>query len=78
MAFGRVQRRALTQVAYRYSVVNNVGKAHSNADPLSHLPLPDTPIRTPDPDDDILMMQVLESTPVDSKSIKSETSRDSV
>ena len=78
MASGRVQRWALTLAAYEYSIVHKAGTAHANADALSRLPLPETLSRTPEPGDNVFVMQVLESTPVDSEKIKTETRRDPV
>lgn len=43
---------------------------------MSRLPLPDMPSRTPKPGHNVFVMQVLESTPVDSEKIKTETRRD--
>ena len=78
MASGRVQRWALTLAASEYSIVHKAGTANANADALSRLPLPDTPSRTPEPGDNVFVMQVLESTPVDSGRIKTETRKDPV
>ena len=76
MVSERVQRWALTLAAYEYSIVHKGGTAHASADVLRRLPLPDMPSRTPKPGDNAFVMQVLESTPVDSKKIKTETRRD--
>ena len=78
MASGRVQRWALTLAAYEHSIVHKVGTANANADAFSRLPLPDTPSRTPEPGNNVFVMQVLESTPVDSGRIKTETRKDPV
>ena len=78
MAPGRVQRWALTLAAYEYSIVRKAGIAHVNADALSRLPQPDMSSRTPEPADNMLVMPVLDSTPVDLGRIKTETRRDPV
>ena len=44
MGFSRLQRWALTLSSYRYSVVFRRGRDNSNADALSRLPLPDSPL----------------------------------
>ena len=78
MASGRVERWALTLAANEYSIVHKAGTAHANADALSRLPLPDMSSRIPEPGDNMFVMQVLGSTPVDSGRIKTETRRDPV
>ena len=49
MVSQRIQRWALTLSMYTCSVKHRPGKAHCNADALSHLPLPDCPESTPVP-----------------------------
>lgn len=61
-----------------YSIVEKVEKAHANADASSRLPLPHTPSRTLEPGDNVFVMQVAESTPVDSERRKTKTRGDPV
>lgn len=78
MASGKVLRWALILAAYEYSIGHKEGKARANADALSRLPLPDTPSSTPEPGENVFVMEVLESTPVDAGKIKAKTRRDPV
>ena len=78
MASGRVQRWALTLAAYEYSIAYKEGRTHANADALSRLPLPEVPSRIPESGDNLFVMQVLESTPVNAEQIKTETRRDPI
>ena len=78
MVSGKVQRWDLTPAAYEYSIAHKAGTAHANADALSRFPLLDMPNRTPKPGDNVFVMQVQESTPLDLEEIKTETRRDPV
>lgn len=78
MATGKVQRCAFTLAAYEYSILDKARKAHANADALSRLPLPDTASSTPESGENVFVMQVLESTPVDAGKIKAESRRNPV
>ena len=48
-ASARIQRWALTLSMYEYVLGFRRGAAHHNADALSRLPLPDSPVSVPDP-----------------------------
>ena len=70
MAAARIQRWALILAAYTYSIQYKEGSQNANADALSRLPLPDTPTSTPVPGETILLMELLENTPVRAEEIK--------
>ncbi|XP_061570028.1 uncharacterized protein K02A2.6-like [Cololabis saira] len=75
MGSPRVQRWAVTLSAYEYNIVYKPGKHHANADALSRLPLPDT---APEKEmtEQVLMMDVLDDTLVDSTQIRRWTAKD--
>ena len=77
-ASSRVQRWALTLVAYEYKIQYKAGTANGNADALSRLPLPEMPVTTPIPGDTIMLMEHLEGTPLHSSNIRDWTRRDPV
>ena len=60
---------------YTYSVKHCPGKAHCNADALSRLPLPDCPDSTPVPDEVVLMLEKIDSTPITVSQIHTWTRR---
>ena len=64
MASSRIQRWALTLSAYDYDIVFKPGSQHANADVLSRLPLPDHPTSVPLPQETVLLMEVLQASPV--------------
>ena len=70
MASSRIQRWALTLSAYDYDIVFKPGSQHANADILSRLPLPDHPTSVPLPQETVLLMEVLQASPVTAKQIK--------
>lgn len=76
MASGRVQRWALILAAYEYTIVYKPGQANANADAFSRLPLPDKPKVTPIPMETALLMEQLESSPVNVNQIKNWTRKD--
>ena len=78
MASSRLQRWALTLSSYRYSVVFRRARDNSNADTLSQLPLPDSPLSVPVPGDILATMEHLTKTPVNAEQIKVWTSKDPV
>ena len=78
MASSRIQRWALTLSAYDYDIVFKPGSQHANADVLSRLPLPDHPTSVPLPQETVLLMEVLQASPVTAKQIKTWTSHDPV
>ncbi len=80
LASSRIQRWALTLSAYEYDLCYKPGAQISHADCLSRLPIPDQPSveSTPVPTDTILLMELVDSTPVTSTHIKSWTRKDPV
>ena len=78
MASSRIQRWALTLSAYDYDIVFKPGSQHANADVLSRLPLPEHPTSVPLPQETVLLMEVLQASPVTAKQIKTWTSHDPV
>ena len=64
MASARIQRWAITLSAYNYSIEYKPGQCNSNADALSRLPLPDTPVEIPTPADTVFLLDHINSTPV--------------
>ena len=77
-AAARIQRWALTLAAYEYVIQCKPTARHSNADALSHLPLPsgaqDT--KTPVPPETVLLIEHLQSSLVTATHIKKETAKD--
>ena len=76
LASARIQRWALTLSAYDYSIAYKPGKELANADSLSHLPLPQTPLHTPLPGDIVLLMDTLQASPVTAQHVHQWTDRD--
>ena len=75
MAAARIQRWALILSAYDYAIQYKEGIQNANADALSRLPLPDTPGSTPVPEETILLMELLETTPIRAGQVKNWTKR---
>ena len=75
MAAARIQRWALILSAYDYAIQYKEGIQNANADALSRLPLPDTPGSTPVPEETILLMELLETTPIRAEQVKNWTKR---
>ena len=61
---------------YNYSIAFKPTAAHSNADGLSRLPLPDTPMDTPVPAELVLLVEHLLDAPVKAYEIRQWTKRD--
>ena len=76
MASARIQRWALILGAYDYSIRYKPGQAHSNADVLSRLPLPDTPPKEHPPGEITHSIHLLQSLPVTAKDVRTWTGRD--
>ena len=76
MASARVQRWALTLSAYQFTIQYKKGHGHANAYVLSRLPLPDAPTQVPTPGDTVLLLEMLNSSPVTAQKIKQWTDRD--
>ena len=78
MASARIQRWALTLVAYNYKVQYKPGKDISHADVLSCLPLPNCPNEVPTPGELVLLLENLQTSPVRAHQIKQWTDKDPV
>lgn len=78
MAAARIQRWALTLSAYDYTIQYKEGSQNANADALSRLPLPEIPASTPVPGETILLMELLEMTPINAEQVKNWTRRNPV
>ena len=78
MASSRMQRWALSLLAYEYEINYRPGNQNGNADSLSRLPLPDVPTTTPIPGDIINLMEHINASPVDASKLKLWTDRDPV
>ena len=68
-ASGRIQRWALTLVLYEYTIVCQTRTQHVNADALSRLPLPDTPVQTLASGELVLMVETLGDAPISAAQI---------
>ena len=78
MASSRMQRWALTLLAYKYKLVYRPGMDNCNGDALSRLPLEASLETTPVPGDTICLMENLATTPVDVTKVKQWTASDPV
>ena len=78
LASARIKRWALILSAYDYTIEHRPGQQHGNADVLSRLPLRTTVQETSVPGEIVLLMETLQSTPVDSRQIGLWTDRDPV
>ncbi len=76
MASARLQRWALLLGAYSYIIKYKPGKENVTADALSRLPIPETPVEVPLPGETIMLVENLQSTPINTKQITSWTDRD--
>ena len=70
MASARVQRWALTMIAYNYTVQYVPGKDNSNADGFSRLPLPVQPREVPIPQEIVYLLEGIEISPVTVEQIR--------
>ena len=78
MASGRIQRWALTLASYEYTIKFKKGPSNSNADALSHLPVPTPDVKVPMPAELVLLMEHISTGPLTASQIKSLTHRDPV
>ena len=78
MTSSRLQRWALVLSSYQYDIRYKTGKDHGNADAFSRLLLNEFPLNIPIPGDVVLVMDHLDTTPVNACSIKSWTDKDPV
>ncbi|KAJ8338235.1 hypothetical protein SKAU_G00372010 [Synaphobranchus kaupii] len=74
MCSPRVQRWAVLLRAYEYKIVYKPGKEHANADALSRLPLPQT--AEEDDTDQVLMINVMDDSPVTTTQVRKWTAKD--
>ena len=78
MASSRMQRWALTLLAYEYELLYRLVNGNGNADGLSRLPALDVPGSTPVPGGIVHLLETINSSPVDATKIKLWTARDPV
>ena len=78
MSAARIQRWALTLAAYEYTIVFKQGNKNGNADGLSRLPRTTSVDEQSEPEETILFMEDIESTPISAKQIKRWTRADPV
>ena len=71
MVSARIQHWALTPSAYNYHIQYKRGSANSNADVLSRLSLPESPIGSsvPVPGETIFLLEMLHNSPLDATQI---------
>ena len=69
MAYGRVQRWALTLGAYQYTIKFQKGTENTIADAVSQLPLLETRTELPKPAEVVYVMEYLDTSPVMSAQI---------
>ncbi len=78
LASARIKTWALILSSYDYTIEHKSGRHHGNADVLSRLPLPETTGEADTPGEVVLLMDTLNSSPIDSRQIRSWTDRDPV
>ena len=78
LASARIQRWGLMLSAYQYTIRHKKGSNNGNADALSRLPLPLTSDGVIQPTEMVLLMQLLDDSPVTSKDIRLSTQRDPI
>ncbi|KAG8180416.1 hypothetical protein JTE90_022765 [Oedothorax gibbosus] len=76
VAAARIQRWALTLAAYAYKIKFKPGKDHCNADAFSRLPVPENCQEPPQPAELVLMMQILDDSPVTVHNVRTEIQSD--
>ena len=78
MASARLQHWALKLSAYQYKIAHKPGKDNANADVLSRLPLPEYPEEVSLPGETVMLLETLQSSPVNAKQIAEWTAKDPV
>ena len=78
LASARIKRWALILSAYDYRVQYKPGVQHGNADGLSRLPLPESVNEIPTPGETILMLENLQTPPVNIKHVRQWTDRNPI
>ena len=76
MALSRMQRWALTLLAYEYELLYRQVNENSNVDELSRLTVLDVPVSTPVPADIVHLLETISYSPVDATKTKLWTTRD--
>ena len=64
--------------AYQYKIAHKPGKDNANADVLSRLPLPEYPKEVTLPGETVMLLETLQSSPVNAKQIAEWTAKDPV
>ena len=70
---GRIQHWALTLASHEYTIGCRTTTQHANADAMSRLSLPDTPVQTPASGELVLMVERLEDAPISAAQIATWT-----
>ena len=70
------QASGRTLASYEYTIVCRTTTQHMNADAMSRLPLPDTPVQTPASGELVLMVERMEDAPISAAQIATWTRRD--
>ena len=78
IASARIQRWSLILSGYDYTIQHKSGVTNADADALSCLSLPDSPIDVPLPGETVLLLQCLQQTPVTAQRIKEWTNGDAL
>ena len=78
MASARLQRWALILSAYQYTISYRPGEKLANADGLSRLPLPASPLNVPLPGEVVFLLQTLQSSPITAETIKHWIDKDPI
>ena len=78
MASARLQRWALKLSAYQYKIAHKPGKDNANADVLSRLPLPEYSKEVTLLGETVMLLETLQSSPVNAKQIAEWMAKDPV
>lgn len=75
-AANRIQRWAWTLASYEYTIEWRNTSQHANADALSRLPLPESPLHSNTPAELVLLVEQLQDAPITAKQIATWTKQD--
>ena len=75
-ASARIQRWTLTLSSYEYSIIFRSSEENANADAMSRLPVKECVPDPPNPAETVLLLEHLESSPVNASQIRNLTRRD--